>query len=44
MIRENAAYQRALGDGREIVVYPRIYNSILVIGPQNDPVFYDTHW
>lgn len=40
---EGAIYTRELGDGRIIVVYPRMYNSILTIGPVNSPC-YNEHW
>jgi len=36
-------YRRDVGDGREIYVQQRWYNTILVIGPKGGP-FYDTHW
>lgn len=41
--RPEAAYYRPLPDGREIAVYPRFFNSIIVIGPQGSG-FYDQHW
>lgn len=40
---EDAAYVRELADGRVIVVYRRMYNTILTIGLQRSPV-YDEHW
>lgn len=42
--REGALYQRPLGDGRELCVYPRIYNAILTIGRVDDNGGYDTHY
>ena len=31
------------GDGREVSVTPRIYNTIVTIGPIGAPI-YDEHW
>lgn len=39
---EGSIYYRIVRD-RIIVVYPRLYNTILTIGPVNMPV-YDEHW
>lgn len=36
-------YVRQIEDGREICVLPRIYNSIITIGPAGRD-FYDTHY
>jgi hypothetical protein len=41
--REGAVYQRSIGGGRELCVYPRIYNSILTIGPEVGET-YETHY
>jgi len=40
---ESTVYHRELEDGRIIMVYPRMYNTILTIGPVNMPI-YDQHW
>ena len=42
--REGALYQRALGDGREVCVFNRIYNAILTIGRADDLWGYETHY
>jgi len=34
---------RTLPDGREVCVIPRIYNTILTIGPASKG-YYDDHW
>lgn len=44
MTREGAVYQRQLPDGRELCVYPRMFNTILTIGQQSTPLTYDTHY
>jgi hypothetical protein len=36
-------YQKDLGNGMELCVYPRMYNSTLVIGPVGDHC-YITQW
>lgn len=41
--REGAVYQRLTSDGREICVYPQIFNTKLIIGkPGLD--WYDSNW
>jgi hypothetical protein len=42
-IYETPLYRRELGDGREIAVYLRLFNSILQIGPSG-AAWYETHW
>lgn len=42
--REGAYYQRQIEDGREICVFPRMYNSILTIGQASDRDGYETHY
>lgn len=42
--REGALYERVLDDGREIVVYPQLFNARLVISQSPDAVFYDDGW
>lgn len=37
------AYRRVLEDGREIAVYPRLFNSIIVVGPAEGRSF-DNQW
>lgn len=32
-----------VGDGRECLVYWRMFNAIITIGPKGSR-FYDTHW
>ena len=42
--REGAIYQRALGDGREVCVIPKIYTISLTVGQVGDLSGYTTHY
>lgn len=43
-LREGALWQRDLEDGRQLCVYPRMYNAILTIGRADDERGYMTHY
>ena len=42
-MREGALYQRELPDGRELVVYPMLFNDRIVVGLPDAPT-YDDGW
>jgi hypothetical protein len=42
--REGAIYQRALGDGREVCVMPKIFTTAVTIGRADDAWGYTTHY
>lgn len=41
--RNGFSHHRVLPDGREIAVYPRIFNTLLIVGPLCG-WFYDDSW
>jgi len=42
-MREGAIYQKELDDGREMTVYPMLFNDRICIGPPDEP-YYEDGW